>query len=422
MDNPEIILTKITICLTILFGIYFFLLRKETTFRFIRFYLLISLAISVALPFLPTKIHWTPPAIITNNIKQFEPSVRNNNNADSARNLDEVKNQQKPEQAGKTPWLLYLYFAGITFFSVRFLLNSLTLAYKIHHRKISSQDGFVYIDTSPGKSIHSFFYFIFLPKEQFNKPVNSIIEHEKIHARQFHSIDVLLIEMVQVMLWFHPLIYLFKNAIALNHEYLADKNVVKKGKTEYQKSLLEYCIENSQLQFTSGFNFNHVKKRLSMMTKQSKKQNTIIKPLLSFIMAGLLFIGLSLKEKPANAVYADFETQVITVAPALNELEPLEFAYSEKQDPIVKEKENELMKLKYKRDSLLKSTQLKVEKARKLAEYKHKEELKKAKASYEKEVKKAQKEIEVKRKESILKMKKVQQEMEGKEITPEMES
>ncbi|MBN2774905.1 MAG: hypothetical protein JXR31_11685 [Prolixibacteraceae bacterium] len=426
MHNTIFILLKISISLAFLFGVYFFILRKETTFRFIRFFLLFSVIISVAFPFIPFKINWTPPVLVSNQFSKLKPVSPNELNfAESDNTPIGATNQPLIDTTNKTSWFIYFYIVGLALFSIRFIFNLISVILKIHRKKIVKKEGFVFVDTSPGKSIHSFFHFIFLPKEQLNKPSNSILEHEKTHARQLHSIDVLVIEILQVLLWFHPMVYIFKNSIVLNHEYLADENAVKSGKADYQQSLLAWCIECNQLQFTSGFNFNHIKKRIAMMTKQSKKQNILLKPLSAFIFAGLLFAGLSLKEKPAEAMTTEFEIPAISLSSPMSDHDISDnnsgLITEISQDPKNKEKEIQLKKLMLKRDSIMKTMQLKMEKAQKLAQFKHQEKMENMKKLLQKDMFKAQQQMELKQKEMQLKMKKMQLESEGKEITPELE-
>ncbi|NQU86314.1 MAG: hypothetical protein HQ541_11185 [Mariniphaga sp.] len=427
MNNPELILLKITICLILLFGIYYFLLRKETTFRFIRFFLLFSILASVAFPFIPLQISWSPPPLLSEQLSRIEPDAvkkfitpEKDINNSSEINIEPINTDADTK---KTPWLLYAYILGFTLLTTRFLINISKLSTRIQKNKKLNNNGITCINIKSGRNIHSFFRFIFLPDEHFDNPKNSIIEHEKIHVNQLHSIDILIIELIQIIFWFHPLIYLYRNAIILNHEFLADEGVLKAqvGKIEYQQSLLDYCIAKNELQFTSGFNFTHIKKRIAMMTKTRKKQNSIIKPLVSLSFAILLFVGLSLKEKASNAMYAEFNTPVFIEEPVTIDYEPSELIVQEKQDPVLQDKKAEFKKLMVKRDSVLKTAQLKMQKAQKLAQLKQTEIMVKLEKQLQKEQFKAQKMLSKKQKEAQIKLKELQLKMKDQKINEEME-
>ena len=49
-----------------------------------------------------------------------------------------------------------------------------------------------------------------------------VLRHELAHVRQGHTYDRLLLELLQVLLWFNPFVHLCGQALALTHEFLAD--------------------------------------------------------------------------------------------------------------------------------------------------------------------------------------------------------
>ena len=98
---------------------------------------------------------------------------------------------------------------------------------------------------------------------------NEIVYHELSHVQQKHSFDILLIEFIHVIFWFNPFIFLYKKAIQLNHEFLADEAVISKFENvqAYQYVLLNQVRKNSNPSITSALNYLITKKRLIMMTK-----------------------------------------------------------------------------------------------------------------------------------------------------------
>jgi hypothetical protein len=115
--------------------------------------------------------------------------------------------------------------------------------------------------------------------------------HELAHVKQKHSLDILMVELLQIVFWFIPILSIYRKAIKLNHEFLADTAVLKKHKNivYYQQLLLATASFNSQHYLASSINYSVTKKRLEMMTKHTKKAKTWIKslvliPLFSFLL------------------------------------------------------------------------------------------------------------------------------------------
>lgn len=119
-----------------------------------------------------------------------------------------------------------------------------------------------------------------------------ILLHEQIHIQQKHILDLVWIELLQAVAWFNPFIYLFKNAIRLNHEYLADTSVVDitKDNLAYQQLLLKNVYVNHHIPLASSFYFFTIKKRLLMLQKKANPIDAGIKAMLSMILiAGITF-------------------------------------------------------------------------------------------------------------------------------------
>ena len=140
---------------------------------------------------------------------------------------------------------------------------------------------------------HTFLRYIFFNKQKFEtqKIPQEVLWHEETHAKQKHSIDVLLIEMLQVLFWFNPLIHFTKNAIKLNHEFLADQGVLNKGITPkaYQQILLAFSAKKSESDLVSAINYSLIKKRFTIMKTQTSKRtlwlrSLILLPMLAFTL------------------------------------------------------------------------------------------------------------------------------------------
>ena len=124
---------------------------------------------------------------------------------------------------------------------------------------------------------HSFLHYIFLNKEDYlNDDIEQeILIHEYAHVQQRHSVDLLCMEIIQLICWFNPLLFFYRKAIQLNHEFLADEAVINSSKNiyNYQCLLLHEASKKKSFTLTSQFNYSITKKRILMMTKSKSTWN-----------------------------------------------------------------------------------------------------------------------------------------------------
>jgi hypothetical protein len=140
---------------------------------------------------------------------------------------------------------------------------------------------------------HTFWNYIFINKTAYEQGriEKELFTHELTHVNQKHTLDVLIIELLQAVFWINPLFIFLKKAVQLNHEFLADENVIHQHKNmlQYQHLLLNKAAWNNKYYLASNLNYSLTKKRLKMMTKQSSstivlfKKLAIIPVLTSFI-------------------------------------------------------------------------------------------------------------------------------------------
>lgn len=143
----------------------------------------------------------------------------------------------------------------------------------------------------------TFMSFIVVDKADFlhKKIPAEIISHKKTHASQWHSFDVLIVELFKIVFWFNPIFNFYKKAIQLNHEFLADQKTLDEHQNIvlYQNILLQYAQFLSPSELISSFNFSITKKRFVMMTTASKSNNLLFKKLLVMPLLLLTFLCFS---------------------------------------------------------------------------------------------------------------------------------
>ncbi|KUJ62887.1 peptidase M56 [Flavobacteriaceae bacterium CRH] len=280
MEALFIFIAKSSGLLVLFYFAYYFLLRKETFFNSNRWFLLLGLATSVALPFLVyTKIVWVDPAPMPNfNYSQaYIP-------------------QTIVKESFEINWNLVslaIYAIGFSAFMIRFALDFYSLNSVLKGKKIQQQADFKFIDVTENIAPFSYFDYIVYNSSMYTETeLENILEHEKVHSDQNHTIDVLISRVFCVLFWFNPIIWLYKKAILQNLEFIADSEAAKKisDKKAYQYTLLKITTHESCVAITNHFYQSLIKKRIVMLNKnQSKKRNywkyyAVIPALVAFVL------------------------------------------------------------------------------------------------------------------------------------------
>jgi len=288
-------LIKSGICLVILFAVYRFFLEKEKMHRFNRFFLLFSLAFGLIVPFITLEV--APDVLQPVEFSKSDKTIVTGTVVGSETIPVNQKIQNNPEANAYTApdyqaiiFMIYVLATGLLL--SRFLLNVVKIISKIlRYPRIQSQDAAIVL-VKERVAPHSFLNYIFLNENAWLKKdiEEEIVIHEFTHVRQKHSIDVLIIELLKIIFWFNPVFILYKKAIQLNHEFLADESVMAScpDVPKYQILILQ-AIGLPAISITSNFNYSLTKKRLKMMKKHTSRSRIMLIglaliPLLSILL------------------------------------------------------------------------------------------------------------------------------------------
>ena len=285
-------IVKTLLCAAVLFLIYVLLLEREKMHRFNRFYLLLSIVFSFTVSFITIKSQ-LPVMPVS---EMIMPSTTTSN-ASPASELQQVEAPAPIEKTNLLPNLFLLIYIGVTAFLLfRFIRNLSVLLSKVIRNKSVAYHGARLVLTSDDAIPHSFLNYIFIDKEKYEQGTieKEILQHELTHVNQKHSIDILMVELIMVFAWVNPLLYLYRKAMLLNHEFLADQAVINayNDTQSYQLLLFSKASQTNNLVLSSSFNYLITKKRLIMMTRKTSQRVAILKqialiPLIAAI--GFLF-------------------------------------------------------------------------------------------------------------------------------------
>lgn len=187
-----------------------------------------------------------------------------------------------------------LYTLVSLFFLIRLLWGYLGIWRLKRTAKVTSYKGHkLVLLTEGGINPFSFFRTIFMPAHlEREKYGRMILEHERNHCAQLHSIDISLAEWLLIVQWWNPFVWWLRKLIVQNHEYCVDNAMVQQTQEPqaYQYSLLNLIQSNRRVQLVNNFNQSLTKKRIVMMNK--KHTNRLVGWMKNFLLIPILGVAL----------------------------------------------------------------------------------------------------------------------------------
>ncbi|NND15308.1 MAG: M56 family metallopeptidase, partial [Eudoraea sp.] len=186
---------------------------------------------------------------------------------------------------------LLFYLVGLTYFLGQFIGQLINLYREFDNGRKSKENGLTYVQLEEGKTPFSFFKMIFFtPLGYTSQELRTILLHEEIHCRQWHSLDVLLARTVAILLWFNPFSWLYQRSISQNLEFMADEAASSENALKsYQYTLLKVSGVPVAPALTNTFYNSLIKKRIVMLQQsRSQKRNmlkyALVLPALAFFL------------------------------------------------------------------------------------------------------------------------------------------
>jgi len=279
-----IYLLKSAICLALLLAFYHLVLEREKMHNFNRIYLLSSILFSFLAPLYVIYID-VPPIILqaTETVPEFITTENYPTEISIEKSIDYTQ-------------IFLCIYAFISFILlVRFSKNLTNILNKIRkNTKIEYQNSILVL-VDDKILPHTFWNYIFINKNEYeNQNIEKeLFTHELTHVTQKHTLDILIIEIIQIVFWINPFFILLKKAMKLNHEFLADDTVINQHKNtfQYQHLLLNKAAYKNDYYLASNLNYSLTKKRLKMMTQKSSQTQILLKKLAVIpLLAGFVFL------------------------------------------------------------------------------------------------------------------------------------
>ncbi len=254
---------KSILCLGVLWAVYHFWLSKEQLFKFNRFYLIAAVIFALTAPLITfeTITYIDPVPVVESDFTM--PVTVTEGTAPVVIETERAFNW--------TILLLTTYLIIGSLLTIRFIIGLVKLGKNVKNNPTKKWHNASLILLLKPLVPHTFFNYIFINKTEYEQDQikEELLLHEYEHVKQRHSFDILFIELVQLVFWFNPFVYLIKKSIKLNHEFLADRAVLNTNISidRYQQLLLQIAGLSNPNYLSSSINYSITKKRLKMMYK-----------------------------------------------------------------------------------------------------------------------------------------------------------
>lgn len=287
-----------TVCLLLFLIVYRLLFANLTHFSWMRVYLLISVILSLVLPLIIIPIHWRSSLSDSDLYSNYRLIFGNQLNAFSS--SQSINSGGLVRQQLLPILIIGLYIIGLLYKSYNFARNLRSIRICIRQNPKVRDGGYWFVNLKNVMPPFSFFNYIFITHSYQNLSADDlqrIKDHEKIHARELHSIDILFIELISILFWFNPLWIYLKKSIQEIHEYIVDEKIVERGKEkkDYAELLLKLASEVKGFNLSAGFSGSQIKRRIVMISKKrslpgQKFMFVILFPLTMLLMLSFSYI------------------------------------------------------------------------------------------------------------------------------------
>ena len=300
---------KSTISISLLYLFFRLLMQKEAFFKLSRMTVLFIVLASTIIPFitLPLRIHPVLPITITpvfqNNLalekpdQKYEIPMGVNSSEDASATL-------KPIVISYKTILIIIYLVGvlITFILLVYRISSVYVLFRKSRK--TDLNGIRLMIVNDDIPAFSFNRHILISQHDYETNSEAILMHELSHIKKGHFYDLIVLELVKIIYWFNPLVYMIDSDLKEIHEFQADEHTINSGidATKYQLLIIQKCVGHQQFALANSFNHCQIKNRITMINKSKTKKAWCWKvatflPLLALLLMAFGKRGESIPEK-----------------------------------------------------------------------------------------------------------------------------
>ncbi len=278
MQSTLAYILQVNILLAIVYMGYILLLKNLTFYQLNRGYFLSGVLFALTYPFLDIRSLFQQHMEPVGELIAFMPDLSLKEKEQGIYTLENV--------------LYAIISLGLIWFAVRLCIQLFSLL-RIHFHSVEAAwKSYLYRNVLFPIVPFSFLNKIYLNKEQHQElELHDIFEHEDIHVKGLHSLDILCFEILLIVCWYNPFVWLMRRAVRQNLEFLTDQQVLNKGidRQTYQYSLLHVSKHGASVAISNQFNFKLLKKRIMMMNK--KRSSKLQLSNYAFLLPIIIFLA-----------------------------------------------------------------------------------------------------------------------------------
>ena len=339
-----------TVGTVLFFGTYWLLMRRETRFTMVRFYLLGTLLLALILPLIhlplqiPTNYHnsssespilqeyTTTAESITMTIANQQGGTNNVTLRQDPTGLRTINIEQGPtystvERRNKALSLLtYIYLLGCAAMAVVLVRRLVLLHSRLRRLPYRMVDGIRVSELDNDTPAYSFGNHIVLGRNGFNpSELNQLLGHEMVHVRQHHTLDLLLCELAKVFLWFNPFVWLYSRELKRVHEYIADHEMLSADHGADYAALFYHQLSGRPYSpIGNTFDYRLVRQRIGMMSQRRSRRGWL-KPLAVLPLVAVMLVAGCKQEGTLKGFYSVSNMALMSDNPAEPNLTCSEF-------------------------------------------------------------------------------------------------
>ena len=330
-----------TVGTVLFFGAYWLLMRRETRFTMVRFYLLGTLLMALILPLIhlplqiPTNFHnsssespilqeyTTATESTTLTIANQQSGTNNVTLRQDPTGLRTINIEQSPtystvERRNKALSLLtYIYLLGCAAMTVVLVRRLVLLHSRLRRLPYRMVDGIRVSELDNDTPAYSFGNHIVLGRNGFSQSeLNQLLGHEMVHVRQRHTLDLLLCELAKVFLWFNPFVWLYSRELKRVHEYIADHEMLSTDHgAEYAALFYHQLSGRPYCPIGNTFDYRLVRQRIGMMSQRRSRRGWL-KPLAVLPLVAVMLVACCEQEGTLKGFYSVSNMALMSDNPA----------------------------------------------------------------------------------------------------------
>jgi len=322
MNNILIYIIQVSACLALFYSMFSILFKRQTGFTANRIFLLMSIGISFLIPIININLSKPDDTVLTAILHDV-----------IVININTIE-QTVIKQFSSFTIISAIYLTGLSIFLLKFILQIIQIMILIKSSQLYKYNNFKIFNINKEISPFSFFNLVFINNSgMHDKDLEKIMAHERIHIKQFHSADMIIIELLIILQWFNPFVWMYKKSISELHEYIADEGVIEQGfnKISYQKLILSQINVGRSIEFANYFSKSLIKRRLIMMTNFKPHKSSKLRFLL--VIPAILILAVAFSFTTINSIIPAKQVEITLSNPVNNTILPQDSVYKKVDVP-----------------------------------------------------------------------------------------